>query len=647
MSNNLIFRTEVLPKEIPILFGNKVLYENITSDSENKFDIFMNLKATIPYIFKIPKKSYFRTMSLPHPIAQIGMYYFLTKYDTQIIAHCKNTPFSVRAPIKINDSFINDKIKIKKENRRYFDELNEIVGHTVSTEEILFEYNNYFSNKQYKKLSDLLSSTPFNRDKKKYDYYRHVDIQEFFSSIYTHSLSWAVFGSKSLGKLNSSENVFANTVDKINQKINFNETNGIIIGPEFSRVVSEILLTDIDIKLMNSLRDKSITFKKEYSLYRFIDDYYIFAKNKEIIDEIVLTLNNLLNSYKLSINSSKDEAQSAPFIITSMSINNLKKEFNNFRYQRLSRKIEGYIKFGNNYDENEIKDKLSRWNALKTGIEIIIASDYDSSQSVVRYFLKTLRKEINVNTVDRYKLAKIIEIITEIYSLSIEPISTSYWLAIYIDILNRLENSKYYNSQDIEYINEKIYENIYRILKNNSNKINMMYDCFPFMKKLTKKMPSSFLCKVLYDNKNDYFVYCSIAYYILNDNNDGLNPEFKTVKNVLYKNLEEYHNNYKDKGIGFNILDAEYFYFINDFIKYPGFNKKEKIYFNRVFDKDKKEFINNTKGNDVFKTFKAYLINIISKESYYNWHENYKSFEEKIIFKSINGPTDNGEFVYY
>lgn len=40
--------------------------------------------------------------------------------------------------------------------------------------------------------------------------------------------------------------------------------------------------------------------------------------------------------------------------------------------------------------------------------------------------------------------------------------------------------------------------------------------------------------------------------------------------------MKEKFNNYISKGAQNLILEGEYFYFLNDFSKYPGFNKREK-----------------------------------------------------------------------
>ena len=69
--------------------------------------------------------------------------------------------------------------------------------------------------------------------------------------------------------------------------INYNETNGIIIGPEFSRIISEVLLTRIDLEIARDLSSQGLELNKHYLIYRFIDDYTIFFMNpKKIVREL-------------------------------------------------------------------------------------------------------------------------------------------------------------------------------------------------------------------------------------------------------------------------------------------------------------------------------------------------------------------------
>ncbi len=71
---------------------------------------------------------------------------------------------------------------------------------------------------------------------KKFDVFCSIDVAKCFDSIYTHSITWAV-KNKEFSKQNRHvKNSFGTIFDRLMQSINYNETAGILIGPEVSRI---------------------------------------------------------------------------------------------------------------------------------------------------------------------------------------------------------------------------------------------------------------------------------------------------------------------------------------------------------------------------------------------------------------------------
>ncbi|EGO9347541.1 hypothetical protein DSH62_15280, partial [Enterococcus faecalis] len=92
-----------------------------------------------------------------------------------------------------------------------------------------------------------------------------LDIQFFFDSIYTHSISWAIH-SKKLSKSNIKNfELLGNKIDASIQLLNDLQTNGILVGNAVSRIVSEILLCSVDYEIRK--RDIKIDY------LRYVDDY--------------------------------------------------------------------------------------------------------------------------------------------------------------------------------------------------------------------------------------------------------------------------------------------------------------------------------------------------------------------------------------
>src|SRR3546814_7312990 len=69
------------------------------------------------------------------------------------------------------------------------------------------------------------------------------------SSDLSHTITWAV-KDKLLAKEFKSAYSFEAQFDKLMQRANYNETNGIVVGPEFSRVFAEIILQRVDQKVI-------------------------------------------------------------------------------------------------------------------------------------------------------------------------------------------------------------------------------------------------------------------------------------------------------------------------------------------------------------------------------------------------------------
>jgi hypothetical protein len=128
----------------------------------------------------------------------------------------------------------------------------------------------------------------------------HSDISNFYPSIYTHSIPWALLGVEA-AKLN--QNVgFENELDQHQRMMKRNETTGIAIGPGTSNIISEIILFEVDKWLKNH----------GYEFYRFIDDYTAFCTTYEESESFIRDLSEFLSTYGLLLNIKKTEIKKLP-----------------------------------------------------------------------------------------------------------------------------------------------------------------------------------------------------------------------------------------------------------------------------------------------------------------------------------------------
>ena len=157
-----------------------------------------------------------------------------------------------------------------------------------------------------------------------YKYSLSLDIQKFYESIYTHTITWAIL-EKKCGKIQNCKKCpdvmncneqnrkeFSDLLDKKNQNMNFNETNGILTGPFSSRIFSELILVKIDEKIRGNQIKKDIDFE----FTRYVDDYTIFFNDINLMEQIISIFREELLEYKLYLNEEKIELKQYPHIQT-------------------------------------------------------------------------------------------------------------------------------------------------------------------------------------------------------------------------------------------------------------------------------------------------------------------------------------------
>lgn len=335
--------SDVLPYETPIIFSNRHFYqflvnhkikfnedsiswikckddniikrllsilfdiENITTSTNNTLKLNDKELRKIAFHYKIThKEKDFRDLAIPHPKSQIELVSFYEEFKELIVYNSKQSPFSIRKPDSIAKFvYLNDGAT-KKGNE---DDFIEESGKEYKNLKTFFTYELYSN--IYKFYEDYI----YHRAEKKYNKMFKFDIAKCFDSIYTHSLSWALISKEFVkNNLNRDSNTFAGKFDKFMQNTNYGETNGIIIGPEFSRIFAELILQQIDKKIEQILRKKGLIHKVNYEIYRYVDDFFVFYNDAKTKDEILDNYKICLKEYKMSLNDSKTKLYEKPLI---------------------------------------------------------------------------------------------------------------------------------------------------------------------------------------------------------------------------------------------------------------------------------------------------------------------------------------------
>lgn len=125
-----------------------------------------------------------------------------------------------------------------------------------------------------------------------------VDTSNFYGSIYTHAVDWAVRG-KAAAKKGRFDNSLGNLLDSCLQGCHDRQTAGIAIGPDTSRIVSEVVMAAIDRRL--ALGGRSMIGRT----VRYIDDVTMYASSSLQGSEFTEHYIEALSHFELTVNSHK------------------------------------------------------------------------------------------------------------------------------------------------------------------------------------------------------------------------------------------------------------------------------------------------------------------------------------------------------
>lgn len=265
--------------------------------------------GTIPYEFRIShKENEARVLSIPHPSAQLNIVNFYDKYKELICYYCGVSNFSIRHPVSLAKHYFH-------KDRTHFENLSNDQGALEIVDKEYESLRTVFRYKDYSFIHKFYESYRYLRAEKKYNRLLKLDISKCFDSVYTHSICWAVLGKEQAKEyMDQSISSFAGKFDRAMQYSNHRETNGIIIGPEFSRIFAEIILQRVDRTVEEKLLAKGLSLRNQYEIFRYVDDYFIFFNEEKIAQDIAEILMIELKEYKFSTNSEKRKEYSKPII---------------------------------------------------------------------------------------------------------------------------------------------------------------------------------------------------------------------------------------------------------------------------------------------------------------------------------------------
>lgn len=139
------------------------------------------------------------------------------------------------------------------------------------------------------------------------DWIVKTDITRFYPTIYTHSISWAAYGKENVkSNRKKFEGSIADRLDTLVRACNRNQTIGVPIGPETSRIIADILSARIDEEFHSSVGDVD-----DSQIDRLQDDWFLGAPSLEVAETALAQIAACYRKYGLDINGSKTSVGSA------------------------------------------------------------------------------------------------------------------------------------------------------------------------------------------------------------------------------------------------------------------------------------------------------------------------------------------------
>lgn len=401
------FYDEISEKELfKGLLGFGLFAEKIPNFLSSEFFFEYIEKETFPYNDKIPKDyirySSMRNINIPRPLAI-------------------PEPFSYANQVKILvDNWIKIREHFKNKTKNDKHKVSRIHLRKLKKKNVLFEMN-------YKNFDE--DGVPENKLYINSKYVVNVDIATCFPSIYSHAISWSLVGKEEAKK--KSKNCFKeewfNQIDFYTRNLKYGETNGILIGPHSSNLISEIILCCIDKELI----------EKGYKFYRNIDDYTCYTSSFADSEKFILDISNILKKYELSLNSKKNKIVKLP----QASVVNWVSKLRHFYFKDV-------YKTKDNKEGIKLKDLKG---FLDFVIEIMLENNNDAS--ILKYGIKRVAKKYLSEKAKEYYIDKIHhltllypylvlvleEFVFEIHNISLEKIKD-----ISIDLYNLGRNKNNY-----------------------------------------------------------------------------------------------------------------------------------------------------------------------------------------------------------
>lgn len=128
-----------------------------------------------------------------------------------------------------------------------------------------------------------------------------TDVLSFYHAIYTHSVPWALHG-KNIAKRNRSTSdpaVYGNQIDALLRGCQDGQTIGIPVGPDTSRIISELILCAVERQVGPA------QFSRLAGGYRYMDDFFLCFESHVDAEAFLAALRDAVLGFDLQLNAAK------------------------------------------------------------------------------------------------------------------------------------------------------------------------------------------------------------------------------------------------------------------------------------------------------------------------------------------------------
>lgn len=214
----------------------------------------------------IPKRNNSRrTLAIPNPQHQIPLCRAMVDGWLQLDHHFSSSKLSLSRPIPREDS------ERAVDRSSYF--------HDVSVERMLRSVGARF--------------------------HLYADFSRYYSSIYTHSIAWALHGKENSRKDTKCQ-LLGNKLDSLIRCTQDRQSVGIPVGPDTSFIIAEIIGVAIDNAIQEQLGERGL---------RFVDDFHLYFGTHQECELAISRLHNACRLYELDINDAKTLIEPLPDIV--------------------------------------------------------------------------------------------------------------------------------------------------------------------------------------------------------------------------------------------------------------------------------------------------------------------------------------------